>query len=193
MFPSLFRLASPFDPRLQVQICRLATKANATVLPRTVNEQLSISKMGQYFLLCCFVPQQNYQSKTKKKKQEKKHRNHDGPAKLHSLTLPAVATAQSGKKAFGTSPIPPANMASLKLQSAEMVNHNTKRLRFEFPDSEATSGLALTQATLALAFPNGGWIPAPRPYTPVSTPSKFFLCHCPNKLQIDCTGNQSGD
>ncbi|TLS28927.1 hypothetical protein PpBr36_01953 [Pyricularia pennisetigena] len=125
MVPSWFRLASPFEPRLQNHIRRLATKANATVLPRNLNEQISISKM-----------------------------------------------AQSGKKAFGTSPIPPVNMASLKLQSAEMVNHNTKRLRFEFADSEATSGLALTQATLALAFPNGGWIPAPRPYTPVSSPTQ---------------------
>lgn len=32
----------------------------------------------------------------------------------------------------------------LRLEGSEMVNHNTKRLRFAFPDSEARSGLALT-------------------------------------------------
>lgn len=29
----------------------------------------------------------------------------------------------------------------LKLESSEIVNHNTKRLRFEFPDKDAVSGL----------------------------------------------------
>lgn len=83
-----------------------------------------------------------------------------------------MASAPTGKKAFGTSPLPPANTASLKLHSAEMVNHNTKRLRFEFADPEATSGLTLTQATLAFTFPGGGWMPTPRPYTPVSCPTQ---------------------
>lgn len=51
--------------------------------------------------------------------------------------------------AFAESPEPPCAMASwfgqsLKLESAEMVNHNTKKLRFAFPDGEAKSGLTLT-------------------------------------------------
>ena len=33
---------------------------------------------------------------------------------------------------------------TLRLQSTKDVNHNTKRLVFEFPDQKATSGLALT-------------------------------------------------
>jgi cytochrome-b5 reductase len=33
---------------------------------------------------------------------------------------------------------------SLRLESSESVNHNTKRLRFEFPNPTARSGLTLT-------------------------------------------------
>jgi cytochrome-b5 reductase len=33
---------------------------------------------------------------------------------------------------------------TLRLQSTKDVNHNTKRLVFEFPDQKATSGLSLT-------------------------------------------------
>ncbi|KAL1845320.1 hypothetical protein VTK73DRAFT_689 [Phialemonium thermophilum] len=57
---------------------------------------------------------------------------------------------------------------SLRLHSSEQVNHDTKRLRFALPDPDATSGLSLTSAVLTLSFPNGGWIPCLRPYTPVN-------------------------
>src|SRR2546429_613165 len=43
-------------------------------------------------------------------------------------------------RVFGKGPA----FVSLKLQSAEQVNHNTKRLRFEFPNEDAVSGLSLT-------------------------------------------------
>ncbi len=52
---------------------------------------------------------------------------------------------------------------SLKLHSTELINHNTKRLRFELPDPNQPSGLALTSALLTVSFPNGGWKPAIRP------------------------------
>ncbi|KAH7155826.1 oxidoreductase NAD-binding domain-containing protein [Dactylonectria estremocensis] len=57
---------------------------------------------------------------------------------------------------------------SLPLESSEAVNHNTKRLRFKLPQQDAVSGLALTSALLTLSFPEGRWLPVPRPYTPVS-------------------------
>jgi hypothetical protein len=38
----------------------------------------------------------------------------------------------------------PLGFTSLRLHSAEVVNHNTKRLRFELPDPNARSGLSLT-------------------------------------------------
>ncbi|KAJ4312081.1 hypothetical protein N0V84_010104 [Fusarium piperis] len=57
---------------------------------------------------------------------------------------------------------------SLPLESAELVNHNTKRLRFKLPQENAVSGLPLTSALLTLSWPKGQWVPVPRPYTPVS-------------------------
>lgn len=84
---------------------------------------------------------------------------------LYLRSQPAVrADDGSPAKFFGG--FPP--LKSLRLQSAEMVNHNTKRLRFEFPDKDAVSGLSLTSSTLTVSFPNGSWVPVPRPYTPVS-------------------------
>lgn len=73
---------------------------------------------------------------------------------------------------------------SLRLESSEMVNHNTKRLRFSFPNPEATSGLTLTcksfhvlprpsvlmkaASVLTVSWPKGHWFPVLRPYTPIS-------------------------
>ncbi|KAL4777294.1 hypothetical protein BDW60DRAFT_782 [Aspergillus nidulans var. acristatus] len=58
---------------------------------------------------------------------------------------------------------------SLRLHSSENVNDNTKRLRFELPGGESSiTGLGLTSALLTFSRPNGSWLPAVRPYTPVS-------------------------
>ncbi|KAJ5997716.1 hypothetical protein N7522_009376 [Penicillium canescens] len=57
---------------------------------------------------------------------------------------------------------------TLRLQSAKDVNHNTKRLVFEFPDQNAKSGLTLTSALLTISRPEGRWLPVLRPYTPIS-------------------------
>jgi len=58
---------------------------------------------------------------------------------------------------------------SLRLESSENANHNTKRLRFAFPNSEAQSGLTLTSSVLTISWPQGRWFPVLRPYTPVSS------------------------
>lgn len=60
----------------------------------------------------------------------------------------------------------------LRLKSSESINHNTKRLRFELPDPNVKSGLSLTSAVLTISFPNGGWIPCVRPYTPTNDLSR---------------------
>lgn len=70
----------------------------------------------------------------------------------------------------------------LRLESSELVNHNTKRLRFELPDPNVKSGLSLTSAVLTISFPNGGWIPCIRPYTPtndlsMALPSSLDKCY----------------
>ncbi|OQE07315.1 hypothetical protein PENVUL_c014G08976 [Penicillium vulpinum] len=57
---------------------------------------------------------------------------------------------------------------TLRLQSTKDVNHNTKRLVFEFPDQNAISGLSLTSALLTISRPEGRWFPVIRPYTPIS-------------------------
>lgn len=82
---------------------------------------------------------------------------------------------------------------SLRLVSTELVNHNTKRLHFAFPDSEARSGLPLTCTTLLViitvrwltkaaailtfSWPEGRWFPVVRPYTPISLLGTSQLKH----------------
>jgi cytochrome-b5 reductase len=69
---------------------------------------------------------------------------------------------------------------TLRLHSTELINHNTKKLRFELPgDPTKPSGLSLTSALLTIAFPNGRWLPVLRPYTPTNDlsmhQSKIYL------------------
>jgi hypothetical protein len=49
-------------------------------------------------------------------------------------------SASAPRKVFSGGPA----FVSLPLESSEQVNHNTKRLRFSLPSSEAVSGLPLT-------------------------------------------------
>ncbi|KAJ6108088.1 hypothetical protein N7523_009411 [Penicillium sp. IBT 18751x] len=74
---------------------------------------------------------------------------------------------------------------TLRLQDVKQVNHNTKRLVFEFPDETATSGLTLTSALLTISWPKGSWFPVPRPYTPISDLNRqgsleLMVKHYPN-------------
>lgn len=85
-------------------------------------------------------------------------------------TTRSSSSSHSGKEPFASF-----GFRRLRLQSSESVNHNTKRLRFELPDPNVKSGLSLTSAVLAISFPNGGWIPCIRPYTPTNDLSKFAL------------------
>lgn len=56
----------------------------------------------------------------------------------------------------------------LKMQSAEMVNHNVKRITFALPDENTVSGISPVTSLLSQHTPDGAWIPVIRPYTPVS-------------------------
>ncbi|PWI69153.1 hypothetical protein PCL_01538 [Purpureocillium lilacinum] len=71
----------------------------------------------------------------------------------------------SPRKAFGGGPA----FLSLPLESSELVNHNTKKLRFRLPEKDAVSGLTLTSALLTFSWPKDQWFPVVRPYTPVSS------------------------
>jgi cytochrome-b5 reductase len=57
---------------------------------------------------------------------------------------------------------------TLRLKDVQQVNHNTKRLSFEFLDPHAQSGLTPISALLTVSWPNGRWLPVLRPYTPIS-------------------------
>ncbi|GES62180.1 riboflavin synthase-like beta-barrel [Aspergillus terreus] len=59
-------------------------------------------------------------------------------------------------------------LTTLRLKDVQQVNHNTKRLAFEFLDPQAQSGLTLTSALLTVSWPEGRWLPVLRPYTPIS-------------------------
>ena len=71
---------------------------------------------------------------------------------------------------------------TLRLDSTELINHNTKKLRFELPDASKPSGLSLTSALLTVSFPNGRWIPVLRPYTPVNDLSALVPSKPPTPL-----------
>ncbi|XDG08659.1 hypothetical protein ABKA04_008274 [Annulohypoxylon sp. FPYF3050] len=79
-------------------------------------------------------------------------------AGLYYTYMRNVVHADSGapKRAFGSGPA----FLSLELESAEAVNHNTKRLRFKLPEPDTVSGLTLTYEPGVLEFlvkryPNG--------------------------------------
>ncbi|KAG8163533.1 hypothetical protein KVR01_006830 [Diaporthe batatas] len=57
---------------------------------------------------------------------------------------------------------------SLKLDDVEIVNHNTKKLRFKLPEDDMVSGLEVASAILTKFKPDGDAKPVLRPYTPTS-------------------------
>ena len=58
----------------------------------------------------------------------------------NTLHLDATPGSQPPKKVFSGGPA----FISLPLESGEMVNHNTRKLRFKLPDDNSVSGLPLT-------------------------------------------------
>lgn len=72
----------------------------------------------------------------------------------------------SGKATFSS--IGPLGLTKLRLASSESLNHDVKRLRFDLPEGTPRSGLGLTSALVAVAWPEGRWFPVFRPYTPVN-------------------------
>ncbi|KAJ5425102.1 hypothetical protein N7465_000172 [Penicillium sp. CMV-2018d] len=57
---------------------------------------------------------------------------------------------------------------TLRLESSQQVNDNTKRLRFQLPDSASNAGLSLTSFILMFHKPKDAWFPVIRPYTPIN-------------------------
>lgn len=81
----------------------------------------------------------------------------------YALYLRSNGSAKSDKPVFSSF-----GFHTLRLESTELINHNTKKLRFELPDAKKPSGLSLTSALLTISFPKGRWLPVLRPYTPTN-------------------------
>jgi cytochrome-b5 reductase len=65
---------------------------------------------------------------------------------------------------------------SLKLESVENINHNTKKFRFALPEEDQVSGLKVASALLTMYKGPEMEKPAIRPYTPVNDEGTK-LCH----------------
>ncbi|KAK8112642.1 NADH-cytochrome b5 reductase [Apiospora sp. TS-2023a] len=81
-----------------------------------------------------------------------------------NLTGEASASTGAPRKIFPGGPA----LIALPLESSELVNHNTKRLRFKLPEPDAVTGLPLEASLITFAFPKGSWFPTGRPYTPIT-------------------------
>ncbi|KAG5984351.1 NADH-cytochrome b5 reductase [Claviceps digitariae] len=87
-------------------------------------------------------------------------------AKAKEAAVPAKPAFTGGDQGF----------ISLKLADIENVNHNTKRFRFELPESDQVSGLAVASAVLTKYKGPEDEKATLRPYTPVSDENeKGFL------------------
>ncbi|KAM5355517.1 hypothetical protein ACJ41O_002163 [Fusarium nematophilum] len=85
----------------------------------------------------------------------------------------APASAADVKQAVGAEPKKAftggdQGFLSLKLAEVEIVNHNTKRLRFELPEPDQVSGLTVASAILTKYKGPEDEKPTLRPYTPTS-------------------------
>lgn len=79
----------------------------------------------------------------------------------HAESLPSDSKAALKKMEWK-------GFTELKLQSAEQVNHNVKRLTFALPTDDSITGISPVTSLLTRHTPEGAFIPVFRPYTPVT-------------------------
>lgn len=94
---------------------------------------------------------------------------------LVGLTIAATSYNHESHSAHADAPGPQpltfSGFTTLKLESAELVNHNVKRLRFALPEKDTTTDLNVISSLLTRHTPPGAWLPVFRPYTPISSAS----------------------
>lgn len=91
-------------------------------------------------------------------------------AAVESKVAAAAAAAAPSKPAFTGGD---QGFLSLKLAEVEIVNHNTKRFRFELPEADQVSGLQVASAILTkYKGPNDAKATL-RPYTPINDESMW--------------------
>lgn len=94
------------------------------------------------------------------------------PAAQKAETKIKEAAKVEAKKAFTGGD---QGWVSLKLSEVELVNHNTKRLRFELPEGDMVSGLHIASAILTKYKGPEMEKAVLRPYTPISDESMLPL------------------
>lgn len=67
---------------------------------------------------------------------------------------------------------------SLKLDSVETVNHNTKKFRFALPEPDQVSGLAVASALITKFKGPAMEKPVIRPYTPINDEGMVKPLNC---------------
>jgi cytochrome-b5 reductase len=110
---------------------------------------------------------------------------HSAEAKAKALASDAKAKIGGSDESAGTKAAftgGDQGFISLKLESIDIVNHNTKKFRFALPDEDAVSGLKVASALLTKYKGPEMEKPVMRPYTPVSDEctSIFLAQHCPS-------------
>ncbi|KAL2154239.1 hypothetical protein VTH82DRAFT_2915 [Thermothelomyces myriococcoides] len=150
---SAFRAAAPL--KRQFQIRRYATEPSSAD-PKKGNNTLlygaaaaALAGAGYYFFGGSTTPA------AKKAEEKVKDAANTASQKLSSGEVKKALTGGD-------------DWVSLKLEDVEIVNHNSKRLRFRLPEDDMVSGVHFTSAILTKFKPADGGKPVIRPYTPIS-------------------------
>jgi hypothetical protein len=93
-----------------------------------------------------------------------------GPVAKEAEKLKAKVAGEAKKALTGGDQ----GFVSLKLESVEDVNHNTKIFRFKLPEEDSVSGVFFTSAILTKFQAPGAEKPVVRPYTPISDEGKHL-------------------
>jgi len=95
---------------------------------------------------------------------------------IHQSTSPSVLrTAHADAPAGAKKVFAGLGFVELKLESAEIVNHNVRRLRFALPEGDTVTGLKTVSSLLSKHTPEGAWLPVIRPYTPIITDEPGYV------------------
>ncbi|KAL2158473.1 hypothetical protein VTH06DRAFT_4239 [Thermothelomyces fergusii] len=154
---SAFRAAAPLKRLQQFQVRRYATEPSSAD-PKKGNNGLlygaaaaaALAGAGYFFF-------GGSGATPAAKKAEEKAKEAAGAA-AQALSAGEVRKALTGGD----------DWVSLKLEEVEVINHNSKRLRFRLPEDDMVSGVHFTSAILTKFKPADGGKAVVRPYTPIS-------------------------
>lgn len=96
-----------------------------------------------------------------------------GAAQKAAEKAKAVVPSGPAKKAFTGGD---QGFVSLPVEEVEIINHNTKRIRFKLPEEDMVSGLDVASAILTKYKYEDQEKPVLRPYTPTSDEGESTCC-----------------